>query len=938
MKTLPFGGTRGSPDCVGALRWITLWICICCITSVAMGIPVQSADTATEKNILVLCSFTAREAFAELEPLKKTVRSRVPVPVNFYVEYLESQRFGDPGYRESLKETIRQAYRGKQIDLVVVDYFPALQFAIDYRDQIVPGIPIVFMGIAHQRLPRGAPWPGVTGVTTPEDVGGSIDLALQFHPDTQNVAVVAGDSEFEKYWLNAVEEDLRRRHDKLHVINVQSESTKQMFEQVSRLTPHTVVFFQQVPEASSQQQFGPYDVLAAIAQRVPTYSIWPLYIDHGAIGGSYNNDERSGTMAGEQAARVLSGEKPENIPIIYNSVPQIKIDWRQLRRWNIPESAIPPGAMVVNREPGPWEKYKMYISGSVLLLILLLSLVFYLLAERKQKRRTQDKLADRLRFETFLAEVSALLANPGTPGADNAIHECLRKVGTFFRGGSASIWQRNADSSTFVRTYGWSELPEVFLREVPASYFSNTIRRLADGEDVYFSNEMQIRQFVEGDEFFQRFGVKAFLATPIRGDGQFLGALSLSNHETEMTWPPDFVSRLHVIAEILGNVLARKLAEQAVMDSESLTDSILDSLQSSVAVVDKEGVILDVNKHWLELVNERSVPQLAAGPVGSNYIDEWVKTGLTEETTETIHGIKTVLSGSRQLFEKEYSYESQSERKWFRMVVTQLLRGGTGAVISYLEITSQKLVEIEQSRMREEVAHINRAQEMGQLAASLTHELAQPLAAVLSNAQAAARLTTRTELDVLEIQEILDDIIKDDKRACAVLDNVRGILKRHTVKPHTVNLNGIVEDIALIVRTDALLNGVQFRSMLSPDALFVQGDEVPLQQVLLNLVNNAIAAMRQMPRERKTLTVRTQIQNGFGLLLVEDEGPGIPDALKEKLFLPFFTTKSEGLGMGLSICASILESFGGSIRFAERPGGGTVFTAQLHLAQSPDQR
>jgi C4-dicarboxylate-specific signal transduction histidine kinase len=289
------------------------------------------------------------------------------------------------------------------------------------------------------------------------------------------------------------------------------------------------------------------------------------------------------------------------------------------------------------------------------------------------------------------------------------------------------------------------------------------------------------------------------------------------------------------------------------------------------------------------------------------------------------------LSGSRKLFEKEYSFETQSETKWFRISITQLLRSGTGAVISYLDVTSQKLVEIEQSRIRDEVAHINRTQEIGQLAASLTHELAQPLAAVLSNAQAAARLTNTSKLDIREIQEILDDIIRDDKRACAVLDNVRGILKKRTITPHPVSLNGIVKDVVLIVRSDALLNGVRFRLALSSDTILVQGDEVPLQQVLLNLVNNAIAAMRQVPKERKILTVTTRVQGGFGLLLVEDEGPGIPEAIKEKMFQPFFTTKSEGLGMGLSICASIIELFNGSISFAGRPGGGTVFTAKLHL-------
>jgi signal transduction histidine kinase len=561
--------------------------------------------------------------------------------------------------------------------------------------------------------------------------------------------------------------------------------------------------------------------------------------------------------------------------------------------------------------------------------LLLSSLVFYLLAERKVKLRTQEELADRLKFETLLAEVSATLANPGTFGIDSAIHECLRKVGSFFGGGITSIWQWNKVSSQLERTYAWSAIPEVSLHEVPAGYLSKIVPRLMAGEDVYFGTG----QFTQSDESLGNSGVKAYLVIPIRGDSQFLGALSLSNHETQMAWPADFVSRLYVIAEILGNVLVRKVAAEALMDSKSLTESILDSLQSSVAVVDKEGLILGVNKHWMALLNDRSIQLLAVCAPQSNFLDEWIRSGGGEETIETLDGIRSVLSGVQPLFEREYSYETQSERRWFRMTVTQLLRARSGAVITYLDITSQKLTELEQSRVREEAAQMNRAQEVGQLAASLTHELAQPLAAVLSNAQAAARLMAASDANVLEeVQEILEDIIKDDKRACAVLDNVRGILKKHTIRLHPVDLNEIVKDVALIVRTDALLNGVQFHTVLSTDAVFVQGDEVPLQQVLLNLVNNAMVAMRPMPSERKILTVKTQVQNGFGFLLVEDAGPGIPDTLKDKLFLPFFTTKSEGLGMGLAICASILESFGGSISFANLPAGGVAFGAKLQLA------
>ncbi len=185
-----------------------------------------------------------------------------------------------------------------------------------------------------------------------------------------------------------------------------------------------------------------------------------------------------------------------------------------------------------------------------------------------------------------------------------------------------------------------------------------------------------------------------------------------------------------------------------------------------------------------------------------------------------------------------------------------------------------------------------------------------------------------------EIKTALADIIEDDQRANAVLSHVRTILQKHTVVPHRVNLNDIVEDVILIVRNNAQLRGVKLRSALCPEAVLVRGDEVPLQQVLLNLVLNAMDAMAQLPAERKLLTLKTSVGTGntSGLMVVEDEGPGVPDALQAKLFTPFFTTKDEGLGMGLPICAAILRSLGGSIEFQNRPEHGATFQVELPLA------
>jgi signal transduction histidine kinase len=582
-----------------------------------------------------------------------------------------------------------------------------------------------------------------------------------------------------------------------------------------------------------------------------------------------------------------------------------------------------------------WKDHLDAMAVAALALVVQFLLVAFLLSERSRRKISNEALAERLHFEKLLSEVSSTLANRNNRGIDDAIKSCLKKLSAFVGDGVASIWRWDTKSPVLSRTHTWSEVvPAGVSLELSAADFSDTIRRLANGEDVRFPGESGMPQLADC-ESFRKAGITQFLATPLYSNHQFIGALSISGNRNQGDWPAALPSRIRIIAEILGSALARELATDALQENELLTGSILDSLRSSIAVINNEGIIVEVNKHWMERAAEITSAQLFAGPVGANYLRGWENNGRTAEAAETLQGILSVLSGAQPFFERDYSYAADSSVKWFRMAVTRMSHRIGGALVSYMDISSQKMAEIERGRMRDDLAQLNRSREMGHLAASLAHELAQPLAALLSNAQAAARLAASSEPNIPEIQEALADIIEADKRASAVLDNVRAILKKHTIKPHAVNLNLIVQDVALLVRNDAFLNGVKFQVILWPDAVLVQGDEVPLQQVLLNLVNNAMAAMRQVPRERRILSVKTQVKNGLGLLFVEDEGPGIPESLKPKLFLPFFTTKNESLGMGLSICATILESLGGTISFANRGEQGAVFSVGLRLSHIP---
>ena len=160
------------------------------------------------KNVLVMYSFANRTVSTSIEFLKSELRSHVTTPVNFYVEYLETQRFEDPAYDASVAETLRRAYGAQKFDLIMVAGYPALSFEIRHRDELFPGVPIVFMDVHAGRLAGQKMWPGVTGVTLNLDVGATVDLALLLHPDTSSVAVITNTSEFERYWLAAVRSEL----------------------------------------------------------------------------------------------------------------------------------------------------------------------------------------------------------------------------------------------------------------------------------------------------------------------------------------------------------------------------------------------------------------------------------------------------------------------------------------------------------------------------------------------------------------------------------------------------------------------------------------------------------------------------------------------------------------------------------------------------------
>jgi len=406
-------GTGGSPTrfCLSLLG-ILLYVFG---PSVAMG-------QQNSKNILVLYPYSAPPSF---EVLKSTIRARIPGQINFYTVSMSNRRFEDKDYQDSLAETFRRGYGGMKLDLVIASTYPVLQFTVRYRDKMFPGVPIVFFDVYPNEFERQKVWPGVTGVVVPLGMRETIDLALRLHPDTNAIAVITGVSEWEQDWLGLAHSELLRHRDKVSEIDIIGTPDNQILRQVATLSPHTVVLFQLAPHDSNEATFGYFEVLSAVAQRLPTYSVYPgLGLTHGAIGGAYRDIPKDVRLTGEIAARVLNGERPENISVVRDSDLRDQVDWPALQHWHIPESALPPGSLILYREPTLWERDRKYFIPIIALIALQALLIIGLLWQRARKRKAEAVLREsEKRFRVMTDAAPALVWMCDTHGKITYLNE-----------------------------------------------------------------------------------------------------------------------------------------------------------------------------------------------------------------------------------------------------------------------------------------------------------------------------------------------------------------------------------------------------------------------------------------------------------------------------------------------------------------------------------
>src|SRR5271166_575770 len=400
--------------------------------------------------------------------------------------------------------------------------------------------------------------------------------------------------------------------------------------------------------------------------------------------------------------------------------------------------------------------------------------------------------------------------------------------------------------------------------------------------------------------------------------------------------PIDTDEGMMVLSAIV-DITARKAADLALRESEQRYSVLVDGVTDyAIYMVDPNGLVTNWN---------RGAQRIKGYPTGE-IVGRHCSCFYTEEDRAANAPERSLaIAASEGRYEAETWRVRKDGSRFLADVVIDALKDDSGKLIGFAKITRditervQAARELEEARIglvqsraeealrraQAELSHVARVTTMGELTASIAHEVNQPIAAAMLNAQAALRWLAAQPPDLDEAKQALTRIVDAAKRAGDVIGRIHGLIKKSPHRADRLDLNDAIREVVELTRAEAVKNGVSVRTELADGLPLIKGDRVELQQVVLNLIINAVEAMSAVAREARELVISTARAESDVMVTVRDSGPGLPETDIDRIFQPFHTTKQAGLGMGLSISRSIIEAHGGRLWASANAPRGAVF-------------
>ena len=534
-------------------------------------------------------------------------------------------------------------------------------------------------------------------------------------------------------------------------------------------------------------------------------------------------------------------------------------------------------------------------------------------------------ITERRRDEAMRAGQHQVLGMIATGSDLPDVLDCLvRLVEQHCDGMRCSILLLGEDG-THVRHCAAPSLPAEYVRAIDGSPIGP--RHGSCGTAMFLGTRVAVADILTDPlwedyrEAAVRAGLRACWSTPIFSpQRKVLGSFAMYYAEPRSP-SADELAMIESAADIARIAIEHQRAHHALQQSEARNRAMLRAIPDWMFLTTVDGRFLDYHA--------RDTTRLYVPPAA--FLGKTVMEVLPPLVGERLARAFARVNASDEPEQLEYAMGADNDERFYEACIVRC--DGDKLLSIVRDITDRKRSELETDAQRRQLTHLSRIAMLGELTGALAHELSQPLTAVRSNAQAARYLLDRDPLDRRELSDAIDDIIRNNTRAGAVIDRLRALLRNEGTPLQPIDINEVVREVLDLAHSEILSRRVTVTSTLAPDLRLVMGDRVQLQQVVLNLVLNACDAMGGADWKHRELALGTAVADGFVQLVVSDRGPGIPESQLERVFEPFVTFSDQGLGLGLTISRSIVTAHRGSIKAENNADGGATFRCFLPVTE-----
>jgi PAS domain S-box-containing protein len=749
-----------------------------------------------------------------------------------------------------------------------------------------------------------------TGVWRTVDPAKTLDAALQLRPDTKTVVVVGGVHPYDRHLEAIVKKSLSSYESKLDFVYLTNPEMPRLLEGLRLLPDHSIILYTAISQDArgtryvDETQSLPMVVNAANA---PVFVMEDTFIGQGAVGGYVTLYSHIGQVIGGIAVRILEGEKPENIPIVKDSN-VLAFDWRALRRWGFIASSLPPGSVVLYRQPTVWESYTKYFNVVGSIFVLETFLVLALLWQRARRRKVEESLVERLSFETLLSDLSTTFLNLREEKVSSSLQKSLGRIGATLKMDRITLFEFSQDRKEVAKSFGWT------IQGVPASPLSMK----ADGMPLWTESILRGQVLAISDvndlpdnaspekNCLRTYNIVSGASVPLEVGGEVFGAITFATTARRVVWSEDLIQRLKMLAEIFSNAIGRKQAEARRRETEERFQLVANTAPVLIWMSGTDKLCNYFNQGWLDFTGRPLEAELGNG---------WAD-GVHSADLQSCMESYSEAFERRQRFAMVYRLRRHDgEFRWILDVgVPRFNADGSfaGYIGSGMDVTVHKEAEQALATVSGRLIQAQE-EERRRIARELHDDISQRLALLSVELQGLANVRPKSSA---ELRDRTDQLLK---RISDMASDIHALSHRlHSSK---------LDYVGAVAAMAGFCNEITAQTGLLIDFEHADAPKFLPQDISLCLFRVLQEGLRNAVKYSGTRNFNVQLRGvpGAILLLMRDSGAG---------FDPEAAMKNGGLGLiSMRERVSLVK---GTISITSKPMAGTEIRIQIPIPQADE--